>query len=271
MEQKPSLSTRRVKRVKRLIWDIEVSPNVVLAFRAGYDQNINHDAIILERKVICIGYKWESEDNTYLLVWDKNQDDKELLRKFLAVANKADELIAHYGDKFDLPWFRGRCLIHGFEPLPPYKTVDTKAWASKYFNFNSNKLDYLGSVLGYGKKDKMEFDDWKKILIGKCDKSLKKMCDYCVRDVGLLELVYLRLQPYMKPKTHAGVFFGHDKWSCSHCGSLDVTKSKTRVTANGTRQHQMLCSSCNSYSTISESTFDNYLEVKKKKGKGKRC
>lgn len=267
---KSEKTSTQPSRVKRLIWDIEVSPNIVLAFRAGYDQNINHDAIVLERKVICIGYKWEYDDETHILVWDKDQDDKELLRKFLRIANEADELVAHYGDRFDLPWFRGRCLIHGFEPLPSYKTVDTKSWASKHFEFNSNKLDYLADVLGYGKKTKMEFDDWKKILMDKCQSSLKKMCDYCMRDVVLLERVFHRLQPYMKPKTHAGVFSGGEKWTCSHCGGDDLVRSKIRVTSTGTIQHQMKCSCCGSYSTISDSTYNKFIDMKKKK-KGKRC
>jgi hypothetical protein len=186
-----------------------------------------------------------------------------MLRKFLAVANEADELIHHFGDRFDLPWFRTRCLFHRFEPLPPYKTVDTKMWASKYFYFNSNKLDYISKFLGHGGKEKMEFDDWKKIIMEKCKKSLDKMCHYCGVDVDKLELVYNDLKFCVKPKTHAGVLGGLDKWTCPRDGSVNVRKSKTRVTSNGTVQHQMICNDCGGYFVISQSAYNDYQEYKK--------
>ena len=244
--------------VKRLFWDIEVSPNVVLAFAAGYDKTINHDAIVAERKIICIGYKWENETQSHVLVWDKNQDDRELIEKFLAVAEDADELVAHFGDRFDLPWFIGRCIILGFPPLPKFKTVDTKKLAASNCLFNSNKLDYLAAIFGFGHKDKMEFSDWKEILMNKNPAALAKMVKYCARDVHLLEAVYKRLSVHFKPKTHAGVYAGMPKWSCTHCGSTAVAKSKTRVTAAGSLQHQMRCVKCGSYSTISDAAFREY-------------
>jgi hypothetical protein len=253
-----------IPKVKRLFWDIETSPNVVLAFRAGYDVNINHDAIIAERKIICIGYKWEGDRKVKVLRWSNDHDDADLLRDFLLVANSADELVAHFGDRFDLPWFRTRCLLHDLEPLPAYKTIDTKAWASKYFYFNSNKLDYISKVLGHGGKEKMEFEDWKDIVLHNCPKAMDKMCHYCGVDVEKLEKVYHDLKFCVKPKTHAGVFAGGDKWTCPRTGSTDVTKSKTRVTAAGTRQHQMKGPD-GGYYTISDSAHTQYLEAKKKK------
>lgn len=254
-----------VQKVKRLIWDIETSPNVVLAFRAGYDININPDAIISERKIICIAYKWEDEKKTNILKWDENQNDIVMLAKFTAVASEADELIAHYGDRFDLPWFRTRCLIHGLDPLPPYKTVDTKAWASRNFYFNSNKLDYLGEVLGLGKKHKTDFSLWKDIVLKKCPKAMKVMCDYCERDVELLEQVYKRLAPYVTSyKTHAGVFAGSDKWTCPRTGSMDVRVNKRRVTKNGTTTYTMQNNETGSYFSISQTAYSSFLEAKKK-------
>jgi hypothetical protein len=36
--------------------------------------------------------------------------------------------------------------------MPSPKTIDTLKWARKYFNFNSNKLDYIAKYLGVGQK-----------------------------------------------------------------------------------------------------------------------
>lgn len=257
----------KANSVKRLVWDIETSPNIVLAFRTGYDLVVNHDAIIHERKIICIGYKWEDDPVVHVLRWDENQDDKAMLQKFLKIANEADELIHHFGDRFDLPWFRTRCLFHGLQPLPLYKTIDTKMWASKYFYFNSNKLDYISKFFGSKGKDKMEFDDWKQIVMKNCKKSLKKMCDYCGEDVVELEKVYKKLRFCVKPKTHAGVQAGLDKWTCPRDGSTNVHLSKKRVSSAGTKTYQMQCQDCGGYFQINATAYAQYQNFLKDKNK----
>jgi predicted RNA-binding Zn-ribbon protein involved in translation (DUF1610 family) len=252
------------KKVKRLFWDIETSPNVMYSWRAGFKLNLGPHLIIKERKVICICWKWEGESEVHALHWDENQDDKAMLQKFAKVAEEADEMVAHYGDFFDMPWFRTRYIIHGLPPLPAYKTVDTKSWASKYFYFNSNKLDYLGQVLGHGRKLHTEWELWEKVL-AHSRQALCYMVKYCKQDVALLEKVWHSLRFCVAPKTHAGVFSGLSKWTCPSCGSKNVIKSKTRVTAQGNLQHQMHCHNpkCGSYYQIPDSVHQDYLEAKK--------
>jgi predicted PolB exonuclease-like 3'-5' exonuclease len=255
------------KKVRRLIYDIETSPNLVLAFRAGFKLNIGHDAIIQERKIICIGYKWQGEKGVNVLRWDKDKDDRSMLDEFLTIAEEADELVAHYGDGFDLPWIRTRCLILRLRPFPVSKTVDTKAWASRNFLFNSNKLDYLSKLLGHGGKEKMDFDDWKQITLYDNKKSkaaMDKMCHYCGVDVLKLEKVFLDFEPHVAPKSHAGVFAGKEKWTCPRTGSENVNKSKTRVTSAGTVQHQMKNLDTGTYFTISDRSYKDYLDAKSK-------
>jgi len=251
------------RTVKRLFWDIETSPNVVLSWRVGYKLNIDQANIIKERAIICIGYKWEGDDTAHVLQWDKHQDDKAMLVRFLAVANDADEMVAHNGDGFDMPWFRARCAYHGLQPMPDYKTVDTLQWARRKFYFNSNKLDYVARFFGIGSKIKTEFGLWKEICQNKCGKSMARMTEYCKYDVVLLEKVWARLSALVPAKTHAGVLMGRDKWTCPYSGSTNVKVSKTKVTANGTMQYQML-SAAGRYYTINSKAHGQYLEAKKK-------
>lgn len=254
--------------MRRLFADIETSPNVVLAFSAGFNQTINHDAIIQERKIICIGYRWEWEKKARVTVWDEDQNDKKILQEFSELAEDADEIVGHYASRFDIPWIRTRCLIHKLPPIPLYKIVDTKSIASKYFYFNSNKLDYISRVLGHGGKLKTEFDLWKRILLDNDRDALKYMAKYCAIDVDRLADVYNDMKAYIRPETHVGVLHGGGKWCCSHCGSDNVVKSKTRVTASGTIQHQMKCVKCGGYHQISDSSFKEYSEyMSGKKGK----
>ncbi len=244
------------------MWDIETSPNLGFFWRTGYNIDIGHNAIVEERKIITIAYKWLGERKVHVLTWDKNRDDRTMIEKFLKVAEQADELIAHYGDGFDLPWVRGRCFILGLPPIPKYKTIDTKAWASKYFYFNSNKLDYLSQVMGRKGKIKTDYEMWRKITLHNDQHELAKMARYNAGDVRELEKVYVRMTGFCTPKSHAGVVGGLDKWTCPRCGSDDVSLSKRRTTAAGTEQFQMRCNKDGGFYTINKAAYEKYKKAK---------
>jgi hypothetical protein len=261
--------------MRRLYFDCETSPNIVYSWRIGWKIDLSHDNIIEERKIICISYKWEGSDKVQTLTWDRSQCDAELCRKFAKIAASADEMVAHNGDRFDIKWFRTRCLIHGVEALPHYVSVDTLKIAKSGFYFNSNRLDYLGSILvGEGKKDTGGFRLWKSVMDGD-RKALKQMVEYCEQDVRLLEQVHQKLQPYSKHRTHVGVLAGGFKHHCPKCGSDDTARNKKKVTAMGTAQVQMVCNTCKqrdgkyTYWTLAESMYwKAIMDEKKAKGYG---
>lgn len=246
--------------LKRMFWDIESSPNVGLFWRAGYRLSIPPENIIRERAIICICWKWEGHKRVHALTWDKG-DDRKMLEEFLKHANDADEMCAHNGDRFDVKWFNARCLIHDLGAPPERKTVDTLKIAKAKFYLNSNRLDYLSNLLLGEGKSETDFDMWRDILLDNCPVALKRMVDYCKRDVKLLERVYARISAYVPAKTHAGVMLGGSKWTCVYCASSKVKKNKTRVTAKGTVQHQMQCRDCGRYYSISNLCHQNYLEA----------
>lgn len=250
--------------MKRLFWDIETSPNVVLTWRVGFKLNINADNILTERKIICIGYKWEDDPETHVLQWTRGQCDQGMLRKFAKVAREADELVAHNGDHFDLPWFKTRCLFHGIATHPNYKTIDTLQWARRRFYFNSNRMDYIAKYLGLGGKIKTTFELWKKVVLENDNMALERMLEYCRKDVQLLEQVYKRLMPTQAPKSHVGVMDGGDKWQCPYCGSKDVRNDRMIVTQHGTRQHRMHCMKAGHWYTVSEKAHRDHVEFRKK-------
>jgi len=235
--------TTTTKR-KRLYFDIEVSANVGLFWQSGFKLNIGTENIIKERAVICICYKWEEDKDVYYLHWDRKQCDKKLLQEFIKVANEADELVGHNGDKFDLAWVRTRCLFHRLEMFPTYTTIDTLKVARSKFRFNSNRLDYIGKFLGLGQKLHTDFDLWKNIMLKNDKVALNKMIDYCIQDVILLEKVHKELSLHIPAKTHYGVIFGGDRGSCPECGSDDIVRNNKRVTASGLVKVQMRCKTC---------------------------
>lgn len=234
---------------RRLFFDIETSPNIGLFWQAGYKKNIDSANIITERAIICICYKWEDDKEIHYLNWTKKHCDKQLLINFIKVANQADEMIGHNGDRFDLPWIRTRCLYHQIDMFPKYVTIDTLKWSRSKFKFNSNKLNYIAKYLGIGQKNVTDFDLWKDIILHNDAKAMKKMIDYCKNDVLLLEKVYKKLSIHFDNKTHFGVIFGKDKHSCNECGSDQLIRSRNYVSATGVKKIQYQCKTCHKFCT----------------------
>jgi DNA polymerase elongation subunit (family B) len=248
--------------IKRLFVDIDTSPNIGRFWRAGFKLNITPERILEERKIVCIGYKWAGEKEIKCPSWDKDMDDRAMLEEFIPIMNSADEIVAHNGDRFDVPWIKTRAIINGLPMFPRYKTVDTCKMARSNFYFNSNKLAYISKVLGFEGKLATNYDLWKKVCVEGDRKALAYMVKYCKKDITELEDVYNEIAPYCVHKSHAGVMAGKEKWSCANCSSERVIKSKTRVTAMGTPQHQMQCKDCGRYFTISNATFTKWQEEK---------
>lgn len=249
---------------RRLFWDVETSPNLVCAWRVGHKLQIDYNNIIKERAIICICWKWQGSDKVYHLTWDKDQCDKSMLEKFVSELQKADEIIGHNSDKFDEKWIRTRCIYHDIPAMPKYKSVDTLKIARKGFNFNSNRLNYIGQYLGIGEKIKTEFDLWKRICLQRDNKALKAMVEYCKQDVLLLEGVYDKLQKYAEPSTHLAVALGGERWECPHCASENVRVSTTKYTKAGIAMTQMMCKECKRYYNVSEKVRRNYAEFRLK-------
>ena len=209
-----------INKAKIMVFDLETSPNVGYFWQSGFKLNIGPENIIHERQVICISWKWLDEKKVHLLSWDfkKSGDkDKAMLKAFSKEYAKADMVIAHNGDNFDVKWLKARIMYHGLEPLSEVNQCDTLKIARANFKLNSNKLDYIAKFIGIEGKAPMSFGDWKEVMKGS-KKALAKMGKYCKQDVLVLEKVYKKLQPYAKGHGIAqGV--NQDNTICPSCGS----------------------------------------------------
>lgn len=247
--------------IKRLFFDIETSPNIVYSFQIGYNLNIGHEQIIEERKIICICWKWEHENKVHSVEWDSNKCDKKALEKFLKVANEADELIAHNGDRFDIKWIRTRCAFHGLPMLHKYQTLDTLKKAKSHFNFNSNKLDYIAKFFNVGQKIQHSgFSMWAECMKGNKE-ALKEMVHYCKGDCVVLEEVYNKMQQYVKHNYHLGVLNGGDRTDCPNCGDENTYLHSSNITASGTVKRMMCCNECLTNFEISNRVYLNSLKM----------
>lgn len=252
--------------MKRLFLDIETCPNIGYFWSAGYKVDISYQQILEERRIITAAWKWEGKDKIHDIAWDNDRQDEKLVHKLTGVMNKADEIVAHYGNGFDLPWVRTRAMRHGIV-VPNWKSIDTKAWSSNYFYLNSNKLDYLAQYLGLGAKIRTEYDLWKDATGGNNRQSkaaVEKMRTYNRMDVILLEKVFKVLSNYCPLPSHAGVMEGNARWSCPKCGGDNIAYCKPTVSKTGIVKHEMLCKDCPKYFVIPNVA---YLAYNQEKGK----
>lgn len=218
---------------KILFYDIEVSYGLARAWRPSYKTFIKYDDFVIHPKIICISWKWNNSDEVHTVSWDKSHNDKTLLEVFIPELNKADFIVAHNGDNFDLPWIRTRALACGLRMHPTYTSVDTLKIVRYDHRFPSNKLDDLGDYLGLGRKVKTEMSLWDGVFNNEAG-ALDDMIKYCEQDVFLLERIYEKLSEQTLPTIHVGTLNGEVKQTSPYSGKTNIEAVKKTTTKAGT-------------------------------------
>lgn len=236
---------------KILLFDLETFPN--LGFSWGqYDQNI----IKFKREwgILCWCAKWLDSKKVikcklpdYKLYKRDKFNDKEAVKKLWKLVNEADVLIAHNGINFDIRRMNARFIYHNLPPPSPYKVIDTKRVAKRYFHFNSNSLDNLGQHLKLGQKNKHSgFSLWEGCMNGNM-KDWNVMIKYNVQDVILLEKIYKKLRPFIINHPNWGLYIKKE-YVCPNCGSTGVQRRGYYYTKVAKYQRWQ-CQSCGAWSS----------------------
>lgn len=235
---------------KTLLIDIETAPN--LSYTWG---KWEQDVISFKENwyILSFAYKWLGENKTYVVslpnfkLYEKDKkNDIELCRQLWRLFDEAEIIVAHNGDRFDIKKSNTRFITHGFNPPTPYKTIDTRTEARKYFRFDSNKLDDLGQYLNIGRKlNTGGFDLWLGCMSGD-KKSWDKMCQYNKNDVILLEKVYLKLRGWIKQHPNMNLLLGSLS-GCPNCGRNNLVRRGYAFTRTSKRQ-RYVCKDCGAWS-----------------------
>lgn len=230
-----------MSKPKVLFFDIETAPNLAYVW-GKYEQDVI--AFKSEWHLLSVAYKWMGENEVHCITIEGKKDDRRLAKKLRELFDKADVVIAHNGDAFDIKKARARFAYHNLQPPSQFATVDTYKVAKRYFNFNSNKLNDLGQYFRLGEKVKHTgFDLWLGCM--RNDRaSWKLMQKYNKQDVILLEKVYQKLLPWME--RHPNMALLQDRQGCPKCGSATVVKDGVRANSS-TMQQQWYCKACKGY------------------------
>ena len=238
-------------RPRVLIYDIETSLQLVSVFQLKYNDFIDPDSIVQERHVISVCYKWLGENKVHAisLLDDPKRfardphDDTYVVETFHKVLATADCIVAHNGDQFDYKYLKTRMLVHGLPALPPVTSIDTYKIAKQQLLFNSNRLDYLGKLLGCGGKKSTPKGLWLQVLNGN-KAAIHTMVEYNKRDVTLLEAVFQKLRPYMSNHINRELF-GQSQ-GCPRCGSRHVQSRGVHRAISRVYQ-RFQCQSCSGW------------------------
>lgn len=240
------------RKPKILLFDVETAPSLGYVW-GKWEQNV----IDFEEHwyMLCYAAKWLGEKTFVKALPDypgykKNKEsDKKLIKDLWELFNEADIIIAHNGDKFDIKKANARFSFYGLQPPTPYKTVDTVKVARKYFAFESNKLDDLSNVLGFGRKiNTGGFELWKGCMEGD-PASWRKMKKYNRHDVDLLEKVYLHFRPWIESHPNVSVYLQGEV--CGRCGS-DHLQSRGFERTNAAVYRRFQCQDCGGWGRLTK-------------------
>lgn len=240
--------TRVAARV--LIYDIETAPIIGTTW-GKYEQNLIWS--IQDWYMLCFAYKWLGDKKTNVVAQPDfkgyksgSTDDKAVIQKLWELFEEADIVVAHNGNSFDQKKSQARMIYHGLQPPAPYKQIDTKLVARRYFSFTSNKLDDLGEHLGLGRKIQTGGHElWRQCMAGDM-KAWRKMKRYNKQDVILLEKVYLHLRPWITNHPSRSVLDGRPK-ACDNCGGQRLHQHTKKTISKVGYRMQYKCYDCGAY------------------------
>ncbi len=251
---------------KILVFDEETSPMRGYFFGSIWETNIVGD--IEYETIVCISY-WDSETNKVKNIaqwdfpgWKKGKwDDKKLLQHFrkIVVDGDYDIIAGQNSDQFDIKLLNSRLIFHDLEPIPEYKTLDTKKIAKSKLKLPSYSLDFMAKYFGLGGKyHHSGLDMWFKSRDGD-KKAQREMSKYCDVDVIRTKDVLYKLLPFMKQFNDFTKINPHKEFGicCSNplCLSKNLTPHKNRRVVNGWKL-QYQCNDCGKYTTDAKMVRD---------------
>lgn len=233
---------------KVLILDIENSPNIADVWGL-FKQNIGINQLRANGELLSFAAKWVGEKEAIFMGRDE-YSEKSILHGVKALINEADVVVAHNGDKHDLPWLRTRMMFHKMRPFSPVKQVDTLKLAKKFFKLPSNKLEFVAEFLGVGKKLKHGafpgHELWTECMKNN-PKAWAEMKRYNINDTAILEGVYLALRPWVNGNPNFGAMYPEEAAKCPKCGSKHLKRRGFAYTGVSKFQRYQ-CDDCGGWS-----------------------
>lgn len=225
---------------KILVWDTEVTP--LLGYTYGmWNTNVLH--VVEYPYIYAWSAKWHG-DKKVIFRGIKDASEKTILKELHALLMEAAITLAHNGDNFDIKIANARFAFYGLPPLPESKTIDTLKILRRKFKLPSNSLDGACQYFGLERKKPSDQKGWLLEMKKKNPQVWRKIKEYNVQDVHILDQLYDRIKPYISNHPH----FSPVRESCSNCANTKILTTRSYMTKQGYKT-QGQCS-CGAWRTI---------------------
>lgn len=151
-------------------------------------------AIKVDGKNKIIGDRLSAKDFTQP---DKLDTDRRVVKSLVATMKEFDVIVHFFGDNFDVPFIRSRCLKYGLN-FPEYgsiNTIDVWRWVKRNMKLHSSRLEAVAEHLGVNSKTKLRPQTWIRATMGD-QVALAEVYEHNRQDVITLEKVFHILKPY---------------------------------------------------------------------------
>lgn len=237
---------------KILLLDIETAPNIAYVWGA-WKQNIGTNQWKERGHLMSFAAKWLNQPE---IIYEESRkaSDKKIVKSLFKLLDEADIVVAHNGDRFDLPTILGRGLVAGFTPPSPYHTIDTCRIARRRFRFNTNSLANLAEELNLASKKSSHakfpgFELWLECLRNN-DEAWEEMKKYNIEDVIVLEELYLQFLPYIDNHPNVVQHVHDDEIHCPKCGSTNIQFRGYYYTKMGLCYRRFVCKDCGGWGRL---------------------
>lgn len=252
------IPTEAKHQARILIFDIETAPMRSYTW-SMWKQNVGGNQVMSDWFVLCWSAKWLFEEEVLSGTLNpdevKAEDDSRIMGSLWTLFDEADILIAHNGDRFDIPKANTRFLLHGLRPPSPYQSIDTLKVLKRMFKFSSNRLDYVNKEMGLTRKiDTGGFELWSRCMNGE-QEALNEMSSYCDQDVRILEEHYLKVRPWIKSHPNLGMWIEENVQSCPNCGGQEIAFSGKTYTTTVSQFDVFTCDDCGAHGRSRISNF----------------
>lgn len=224
--------------------DIETTPMLVYTWGMWKQNALD---VKEESRILGYAYAWGDAKVKWVDCWH-GDDYHAKIEALWRLFDKADWIVAHNGDRFDIKRINLEFAREGLTPPSFYETIDTKKIAAKAFGNYSNSLKYLART--FQLDEKMQNSGFRLWLNYMADivSARREMSLYARQDVDTMRQLYYHVRPWAT--THPNMGHYRLEMACRVCGStgLRVVKYKRKRTRAGVYP-QYQCQDCGAYST----------------------
>lgn len=238
----------KIKTPNILFIDLESAAMLVWLFGMR-NQNPGINQIHQHGHMLSFAAKlWKKNKIYYFDQSKKNKlnDDAGLVRRLERLFKKADFIVAHYGDGYDIKVTNAQAIVNNLKRPTKCQTIDTYKVAKANFHFPSYKLEYLAQRLckkhkKYKSRKYVGMELWNACM-ARDPKAWAEMKFYNIKDILVLEELFERLIPYIK-NANFNMYHDSNLMTCN-CGCQEFSRGGTYSTGSGKFQ-KYFCKDCN--------------------------